>query len=234
MIFSIQIVFSEIIWQCIKLYFSKKLVYQVAINWNQAIHTTSKEAPSDFSKVYKMISVRKVVAPWCSDYHYCITSFNKAWTQVLHMFKCCSWRVRDLQCWRFLAMVPAGNKAKRLSSVNHTTKTIYHLHHYDQRKHEPNRVKLGNVSINRGYDHRMFRALMVPCNSNFWPPSPLSSLIYINTRTTYDHTNFYGDPSIFTDEDACKVEQSSTKKLFLLSLFWKESNQTPIKKGVRH
>ena len=26
-------------------------------------------------------------------------------------------------------MVPAGNKAKRLSSVNHTTKTIHHLHH---------------------------------------------------------------------------------------------------------
>ena len=64
-------------------------------------------------------------------------------------------------------MVPAGDKAKRLSSVNHTRKTIYHLHHYDQRKHEPNRVKLRNVSINRGYDHRMFLALMVPCNSNF-------------------------------------------------------------------
>ena len=28
-------------------------------------------------------------------------------------------------------MVPAGNKAKRLSPVNHTTKTIhYHLHHH--------------------------------------------------------------------------------------------------------
>ena len=26
-------------------------------------------------------------------------------------------------------MVPAGNKAKRLSSVNHTTKTIDHHHH---------------------------------------------------------------------------------------------------------
>ena len=28
--------------------------------------------------------------------------------------------------WGSLAMVPAGNKAKRLSSVNHTTKTIHH------------------------------------------------------------------------------------------------------------
>ena len=26
-------------------------------------------------------------------------------------------------------MVPAGNKAKHLSSVNHTTKTIHHQHH---------------------------------------------------------------------------------------------------------
>ena len=27
-------------------------------------------------------------------------------------------------------MVPSENKAKRLSSVNHTTKTIHHHHHY--------------------------------------------------------------------------------------------------------
>ena len=27
-------------------------------------------------------------------------------------------------------MVPAGNKAKHLSSVNHTTKTIHHHHHH--------------------------------------------------------------------------------------------------------
>ena len=27
-------------------------------------------------------------------------------------------------------MVPAGNKAKRLSSVNHTTKTNHHYHHH--------------------------------------------------------------------------------------------------------
>ena len=27
-------------------------------------------------------------------------------------------------------MVPAGNKAKRLSSVNHTTKAIHHHHHH--------------------------------------------------------------------------------------------------------
>ena len=27
-------------------------------------------------------------------------------------------------------MVPAGHKANRLSSVNHTTKTIHHHHHH--------------------------------------------------------------------------------------------------------
>ena len=32
-------------------------------------------------------------------------------------------------------MVPAGNKAKRLSSVNHTTKTIHH-HHLLNRSHK--------------------------------------------------------------------------------------------------
>ena len=67
----------------------------------------------------------------CSGYHYCTTStsFNKAWTQVLHRFKSCSRHVGDSRWWGSLTMVPAGNKAKRLSSVNHTTRTIHHHHH---------------------------------------------------------------------------------------------------------
>ena len=32
-------------------------------------------------------------------------------------------------------MVPAGNKAKRLSSVNNTTKTILHHHHHHHHHH---------------------------------------------------------------------------------------------------
>ena len=36
------------------------------------------------------------MAPWCSGYRYCTTSFNKAWTQVLCRFKSCSQRVRHL------------------------------------------------------------------------------------------------------------------------------------------
>ena len=34
-----------------------------------------------------------------------------------------------------LTMVPAGNKAKCLSSVNHTTKTIHHHHHHHHHHH---------------------------------------------------------------------------------------------------
>ena len=66
--------------------------------------------------------------PWRSGYHYCTTSFSKTWTQVLRRFKSCSWRVGDSRWWGSLTMVPAGNKAKRLSLVNHTTKTIHHHH----------------------------------------------------------------------------------------------------------
>ena len=33
--------------------------------------------------------------PWCSGYHYCTTSFNKARTQVLRSFKSCWQRVGD-------------------------------------------------------------------------------------------------------------------------------------------
>ena len=37
--------------------------------------------------------------PWYSCYHYCTTSFNKVWTQILRRFKPCSQRVGDLR-WR--------------------------------------------------------------------------------------------------------------------------------------
>ena len=73
--------------------------------------------------------IKDYMAPWCSGYHYCLTSFNKAWTQVLCRFESCLRCVRDSQWWGSLTMVPTGNKAKHLSSVNHTTKTIHHHHH---------------------------------------------------------------------------------------------------------
>ena len=69
------------------------------------------------------------VSPWCSAYHHCTTSFSLAWTQVLRRFKPCSQRVEDSQWWGSLTMVPARNKAKRFSSVNHITKSTHHHHH---------------------------------------------------------------------------------------------------------
>ena len=39
------------------------------------------------------------VAPWCSGYRYCTTSFNKAWTQVLRRFKPCLPRIGDFWQW---------------------------------------------------------------------------------------------------------------------------------------
>ena len=44
------------------------------------------------------------------------------WFKIEQRFKSCSRRVRDSWWWGFLTMVPAGNKAKRLSPVNHTKK----------------------------------------------------------------------------------------------------------------
>ena len=80
------------------------------------------------------------MAPWCSGYHYCTTSFNKAWTQVLRRFKSCTRRVGDSRWWGSLTMFPAGNKGKCLSSVNHTTKTIHH--HYQSEVNQINYQKL--------------------------------------------------------------------------------------------
>ena len=41
------------------------------------------------------------VVLWCGGYHYCTTSFNKAWTQVMHRFNSCLRHVRDSQWWQW-------------------------------------------------------------------------------------------------------------------------------------
>ena len=70
---------------------------------------------------YRMKIIWTPSTLWCSGYHY-KTSLNKAWTQVLRRLKSCLRHVGDLGWWESLTMVWAGNKAKRLLSVNHTTK----------------------------------------------------------------------------------------------------------------
>ena len=69
---------------------------------------------------------------WCNSYHYCTTSFisPNIKFQTSSRFKSNLRRVRDSQWWECLTMIAAGNKAKRLSLVNHTTKTI---HQYTQK-----------------------------------------------------------------------------------------------------
>ena len=64
---------------------------------------------------------------------------TKFWTHVLRRFKSWSRRVGVSRWWGSLTMVPAGNKAKRFSSVNHTKKTIHHHHYHHHRwvKQEP-------------------------------------------------------------------------------------------------
>ena len=56
-----------------------------------------------------------------------ITFFS---TNQIEDISACSRRIGDARWWGSLTMVPARNKAKRLSSVNHTTKTIHHHHHH--------------------------------------------------------------------------------------------------------
>ena len=72
--------------------------------------------------------ILNLMASWCSGYHYCTTSFINAWTQILRRFKSWSRRVENSRWCESMTMFPTGNKAKCLSSVNHTTKIIHHHH----------------------------------------------------------------------------------------------------------
>ena len=86
-----------------------------------------KEEPFFLTPIFHFHPVNKhLLSLWCSGYHYCMTSFNMVSTQALRRFKSCSRHVGDSVWWGSLTMVPAGDKAKHLSSVNHTTKTINH------------------------------------------------------------------------------------------------------------
>ena len=56
-------------------------------------------------------------------------------TAQFQVFIPCSRRVGDLRWWGSVTMVPAGNKAERHSSLNHTSKTIHHHHHHHHCHH---------------------------------------------------------------------------------------------------
>ena len=63
-------------------------------------------------------------------YIYIHKNLRTTWIQVLRRLNSYSWLVGDSRWWESLTMVPAGNKAKYLSSVNHTTRIIHHHHHH--------------------------------------------------------------------------------------------------------
>ena len=94
------------------------LSYQGLINWAHG----DKYAPNMHTK-------KLLCGVGCNGYHCCTTSFNKAWTQVLHRFKSCSQYVRASWWWASLTIVLVGNKAKRFIVSQYTTKTIHHQHH---------------------------------------------------------------------------------------------------------
>ena len=63
--------------------------------------------------------------------------------------KSCSRRVRDSQYWGSLTRFLAGNKAKHLSPVNHTTKAIHHCHHrhHHHHHHYVNMIKTDTSNV---------------------------------------------------------------------------------------
>ena len=80
-----------------------------------------------------------ITVTWCcSGYHWCTTSFSKAWTVILCKLtsNSCWQRVWDRWWWEYLTIVAARNKVKDFSSINHSTKTIDHLSKFC--KHEQN------------------------------------------------------------------------------------------------
>ena len=106
------------------------------IRWTKCFQHIHSEGSETRNKSGKWVSIylakdNLIVAPWCSGYHYCTTSFNKTWTQNLSRFKSCSQRVGDSWWWGSVTMVLDRNYAKCLSSVNLTTKTIHHHLHQD-------------------------------------------------------------------------------------------------------
>ena len=102
--------------------------------------------------VFSSIFVASIFNSFKSFFHIFVVSFFASsaelqWLSLLHnfiqlslnsvlsRFKPCSRRFGNLRWWGSLTMVPVRNKAKRLSSVNHTTKTI-HYHHQQQQQQQ--------------------------------------------------------------------------------------------------
>ena len=74
----------------------------------------------------------------------------------------CSQRVRDSRWWGSLTMVLVGNKVKRLSSVNHTTKTMHHHHHHHHHHyHQLLSLKEKSIFWNWNYSDHFYQIFSI-------------------------------------------------------------------------
>ena len=116
---------------CVKKFFIKvlvhrcklwKFVYYFVVNVKNSFAQPKIKVLYIFSNKDTSRQISQYVLYGLSILH----KFSKSWTQVLCWFKSCAWRVKDLQWWKSLTIVPVGNKAKRVLSVNNSEKTIHH------------------------------------------------------------------------------------------------------------
>ena len=63
-------------------------------------------------------------------------------------------------------MVPAGNKAKRLSSASYTTKTIHHHHHHPQEKFSRKSGCRAQLDIGFSHHAEILKKLMIQFQEN--------------------------------------------------------------------
>ena len=109
-------------------------------SWNNIVNfilyteTTETITKKSGKKVLNLDKVRHALAPCCGGFHYCTTSFNKVWTQILRRFKSCSRRVANSRLWGSLTMVRLEIRRTRISSVNQTAKAIHPHHHIISRE----------------------------------------------------------------------------------------------------
>ena len=104
-------------------------------------------------------------------------------------FKPCWQRVGDSQWWGSLTMVLAGNKAKHLLSVNHTTKSIHHHHHHHHHHHIFTKTFIEIHHLSQKI--WIFTSLILTFSSIF--------LIFLPLLATENDTSIYNIISAFFD-----------------------------------
>ena len=92
------------------------------------------------------------VVSWCSGYHLLHNFIQQS--QILRMFKSYLRLSGDSRWCETLIVVPAGNKAWRLLSVNHTAKTNHHHYHYHHIEQSKSKVR-ANRAIEQSKENKV-------------------------------------------------------------------------------